>query len=393
MEIFFKSLTNREPKENEIIEDFEDLKIKLLNSKEYKNNLKNKKVISEKYILKLNENNYLNYCSNSRIILHNYFFSKITREQCTKLSNLNKFGSCGLPKNEAHEKAEIFFSNFFDTILNIEDNNIPQNQDILEDNNIPQNQDILDNNHIPHNHHRIWITSNETPYECDESIINIYIKSLDAFDNSWTHYFWCLDASKIPLTIKKLKEKNIIIIEFLNLIESFRTCKIFWNLYNQNYFTFCSDFIRMEIVNLYGGLYMDLGTEVTQNFNHYINNFDYIFYYEMFTKSVIGIPDICMMALKKNSKLLETYLNIYKEFEFLPEDIKNIYSSSEGFVYLKGSFFLLSLINSEADNKTKILYFNGENHFNIKHQNTWKNQPKFGNSFFEQYSKKNILTL
>ena len=375
MDSYFNGFLNRNSSsEEKILKTFEEIKTYCLNTQEYKNGIRKKFNLPLEYMEYINEINFNLFIENKTLIIDNYLISLQDYKQCEPLTSTGIFGECGLEKNEALVKREKLFRNFLEEILNTTSKISSQT------------------NRIPHIHHRLWITSNSNPSEISIEILNKYLNSIDTFDKTWIHYFWCIDTRKIPKTINYIinSGKNIIINEIFNedygLGKNFKSKVWFWKLYNLKFFTFSSNFLRIELLNKYGGIYFDLGFEIIKDFNLYIDNFDYIFYYHKIN-SIIAFPDITFFAIYQNSNLFNKYLNILEKFDNLKENIKNIFFTKGGFPYLTGVFLLLSLINSEIHYKEKIIYLNDKSMFNLLQQSSWSGTCKFGNSNVLEFEK------
>lgn len=114
---------------------------------------------------------------------------------------------------------------------------------------------------IPLIMHKVWITSNDTPYEIPEDRLEHYVKESQKL-KEFRHIVWVMDAQKIPKSVKYLKNKgHIEIRELKEIWPEFRGKAVFNRLYKNNRFVACSDITRMNVVYLFGGVYADFGVE------------------------------------------------------------------------------------------------------------------------------------
>lgn len=357
MENLFNSIMRRDVLEEENLNfsSEEELKKKLVETKEYKYKVLQKKFLQKKYLEYVNSKNCNKFYDNFQLILENYQISQQNYKQCKSLTSI--YGNCGLEKSESSKKKEKLFVNFLQNVLSEESSNI---------------------NQIPHIQHRIWITCEENPYECPEEILQKYINSIKNFDNSWKHYFWCLNSLNIPKTIERLKNSGIIVMEIDKYLENYSTKEIFTYLLKEKLIGFSCNLIKNEIINKFGGIYFDMGFEVLKSLNYYLDNFDYLFYFHK-NNSIIGNPDFTCFASKPNSKLIKKYLNITKDFLIFPKEVKDIYSKGTGFIYLFGCFFFLALSVSEIEDDEKVIYINDKKYFELIQMGSWSGECKFGN--------------
>ena len=206
------------------------------------------------------------------------------------------------------------------------------------------------------------------------------------------HCLWVLDISKIPNTIKYIfnSGKKIIINEIFNedvgIGNNFKSRNWFWKLYNLKFFSKASNILRIEILNKFGGIYFDLGFHIINDFNYYIDNFNYIFYYHKFNNLVV-YPDITFFAIYPESNLINKYLNLFDNFDFLDNDTKNIFSTNIGFSAISGLYLLIVLFNSNIHTEEKILYFNDKRFYDLKQQSSWSGKCKFGGSNALEFEK------
>lgn len=355
MDRMFNALMLRSMKETENFENFSELKTYIFNSKEFLNLVQKKKSIPAEFLDLINEDNIVNYEKNRDLILHNYFLFNLKIKDNNDLYKLcSFFGYSFLDISEIKYNRKQLFLNFLNKILNPD----------------------VDSISIPHIHHRIWITSLENPCEYPEKELEKYVESINNFDESWTHYFWCLNPCDIPNMIKIINKcPKIIVRSLYEVLSEFKTVNLFWALHKKKYYTYCSDYCRLEIVNLFGGLYCDLGFEILKSPNFLVDNFDYTFYYHKIMKGVYNY-DVTFFCSKKKSEIIENHLFINSEILNYPGDLKNKFNNILGIISIK-LFLLFHLLNLKTCHN--ILFFHKEDIFNLVQQGSWFGECKFGN--------------
>jgi len=175
-------------------------------------------------------------------------------------------------------------------------------------------------NPIPYLTHRIWLTSNETPYEVPNDRLEMYFESLKQLKAAkWVHHFWCLNPDKIPKTIKILEQSgcDIQVHSLEEILPAMRGKDIFWRLYGGKYYTAASDVLRFNIVNLKGGLYSDFGVEYATDLTPYVERFDYLFGQEGF------IAGTSFLAATKNSVVISNLLRFLDGLNRVPAAFRN----------------------------------------------------------------------
>lgn len=241
-------------------------------------------------------------------------------------------------------------------------------------------------NVIPHISHRCWLTNPENPFEAPKDKLDNYINSCRTLNVTpgWTHYFWCLDPTKIPETIAYLQQANVgIIIKTLGDIYPHMQAKhVFDALMIDNRYTQASDIARMNIVNIFGGLYSDIGIEFTKNLSHLIDIYEYFFRVEEHNPKIPnsgGNLDFSFFAAPKFSAILTSYFNILKNIHLLSLDAKNIVPHPHQQLAWAGCNNFMSFIDSVLSFKCPI-FFCGENcGIKMNRLGSWYHQGKFGN--------------
>ena len=176
-------------------------------------------------------------------------------------------------------------------------------------------------NRIPHITHRTWLTSTKAPCEAPRKRLKAYIQSLKILRGAdWEHNFWCINPSDIPKTIKTLKDSGFLIrIRKAEEVFSEMKAKHVYDAYcKDDQYCFASDILRQNIVNLYGGVYSDLGTWFRYDLTPFLDAYDFIF-----TDRTTYI-DQCFFAYKKNSFIINKYLGILDTLYKLPSKTQGL---------------------------------------------------------------------
>lgn len=180
---------------------------------------------------------------------------------------------------------------------------------------------------IPLITHRMWITPNHAPHEAPEIGLTRYIESVRFLKDkgNYTHYFWCLDKSKIPLTLARLKNSEVghlIKIRELKEIEpkikGLKTIKL---LIRERYFVAATDFIRTNLVFLFGGIYTDLPWTFKTDITPLLRNYDYLV--RITKEGPMNLYlDKNLLAAKKGDASLGQWLRLMDNFTQIPLAIR-----------------------------------------------------------------------
>lgn len=139
-------------------------------------------------------------------------------------------------------------------------------------------------NKIPKVIHYFWFGNNELP--------DIFKKCL----NSWKKY--CPDYE-----IKLWTEENFDV----NIIPYCRQA------YEQKKYAFVSDYARLYILYLYGGIYLDIDVEMLKNIDNLLTNECFMGFEER-EKVAPGL----IIGATKGNEIIKNIMNIYEEFGKLP---------------------------------------------------------------------------
>jgi hypothetical protein len=167
---------------------------------------------------------------------------------------------------DVFEKYEhLNFLEFQDHLQAIYDENAPE---IL----IDRNPNILNENpKIPLITHHIWLTNPDNPKNMEEDYIKWMENSvkLNPVKDGWQHYLWVQDKKLLPDLVERLSKNNSIVIRELteDILSKMVNRTEFENaLYVKNKVGMASDILRVELLNIFGGFYLDTDYEALQSF-------------------------------------------------------------------------------------------------------------------------------
>lgn len=133
---------------------------------------------------------------------------------------------------------------------------------------------------IPCITHKIWVTSDENPIEMPQYYIRWYENSIkhNSTDEGWLHYIWIENKNKLPEFAKKLEgHPSIKIMELdKDLPEALITGDTYRQAIKKKQFGKASDILRLEILNQYGGWYLDTDIELYQSLKPYGKVYDMV---------------------------------------------------------------------------------------------------------------------
>ena len=304
----------------------------------------------------------------SLIMNDNLRIAKTYYPQVLQIAEMNEHGTCGLPRNEALEKKQKISVHSCRAFL------------------FP-----VRINRIQHHHHRTWVTNNGT--ECPEDLLMHFINSVKTFDEhkfekKWEHHFWCLDKQKIPHTIEFLTRHNpsIKIHEIEKEIPQMRTRSAIQKLIDANFYTISKNLISFEIINAFGGVHFDMGFHVKKDMTHFIDCYDYLFYYHSNETRHGNFPDLTFFAAPAQSKIISTFLSIFENLHRASDAVKALFTGGWNTMHYVGVGVLHPLIDSEVDEQTKILYLRESSYFDANRQGSWCGFCKFGNKNIYDYA-------
>lgn len=225
---------------------------------------------------------------------------------------------------------------------------------------------------IPHDSHRCWLTSPHQPYEIPDDKLAINIASMQMLSkkfNDWNHHFWCIDPTKIPKTIETLKkaaiEYNLKII--IHVIDEIKDKMLAYHVYqgilDDNRYANANDILRLNIINIYGGLYVDIGMQFNYDLTPIIDSYEYLWWIHP-----NGYLDTGIFACGKNNKILNMQLNLLDKLYLLSDEIKQITEKTletpKNFynqLAWTGCLLLMAIIDSICSGEEKMFFLiNGE---------------------------------
>lgn len=232
-----------------------------------------------------------------------------------------------------------------------------------------------DINLIPKITHKIWLTNPLNPYEIPEHTLNLAIKSYQNLksEDGWRHLFWTNTPSNIPLSIEKLKNEGVEIhnIDELNTQACF---KIVLAYINQHMFPFACDILRIQVVNLFGGIYTDMGWIISPNINNIISKFEYVFNGEFYDKGIISHNFIATYPESHILRFILDHLtNPANIIHYL--NINGVHSLVE----VTSPRMFTAIFGALSSEHTKLLLITeSEQTFTRYHHESWLGECKFG---------------
>lgn len=235
-------------------------------------------------------------------------------------------------------------------------------------------------NVIPHISHRCWLTNPNNPFETPTDKLNYYINSCRTLNvtEGWQHYFWCLDPTKIPKTIAYLQQANVgIVIKSLSdIYPSMQARHVFEAYLEDGRYTNANDLSRMEILNIFGGFYCDIGIELNRNLTSIIDSFEYLCLHNR----ECGHLDLGLIGLQPFSEMSQAYLQLVSNLKALPAAAKAITPSSELQFCWLGCNYWMSYLDSKMPSNTKIFLVEYKSPLiNLHRLQSWGTTPSFGN--------------
>lgn len=249
---------------------------------------------------------------------------------------------------------------------------------------------------IPLITHRVWVTPAKNPHEVPAFALERYLESVRFLKDKgdYTHYFWCLNKKDIPQTMRTLKESDvghlIKVREISEIWPQIRSKHHIKYLMDNNYYTSASDYIRVNVVYLYGGIYTDMPWLFKQDITPLLNNFNYLVHIAKFRDDDLML-DKNLMAAQKGDTLLNHWLELMDKFHTIPQDIQELTPGlRRQLEWMMAAYtsFLPAIIEKDA-----LLLPIMEPVVEDRHFGSWnQDNKKFGNSNLEKATF-NLFTL
>lgn len=239
---------------------------------------------------------------------------------------------------------------------------------------------------IPFLHHRAWHTSEKTPRQIPDHILEKYINSMKvmhAANESWQNIFWCNKKDLIQPTISKLTDAcPWVEVREVKDLPNFIGKKYYDLLMSDNRYTNANDIFRLSLIHAMGGIYLDLGFEVKNDISCWLHTYDGIV--SMYSTGAI---DHHVLGMAPLNKFTESYLRRLQNPESISKKLISKWSSEPYFqqhLFFGASGFLVDILEraTEAD---KFLLVPEENPF-IKRNamQSWFSGNSFGNTPVER---------
>ena len=143
------------------------------------------------------------------------------------------------------------------------------------------------------------------------------------------HYVWLGQNPKDKFVLEKIESwkkfcPDYEIIEWNETNFDLNTCKYALDAYNQKKYAFASDYIRIKVLNEFGGLYLDTDVELIKPVDEILQG----------NKSVIGFETKSYLATnfiyaEPHQEWLEKLLKYYQKTDFVLKKSKNTNKNNE----------------------------------------------------------------
>jgi mannosyltransferase OCH1-like enzyme len=234
------------------------------------------------------------------------------------------------------------------------------------------NEDI-----IPRIIHRIWLTKNK---ELGTDQLECIKHAYDFLYPHWQFILWTNNISAIPQSIEYLR-RNCPALQVQDIYQSNiklgkRTRHIVDAFIQDRRFAHAKDILAVNIIYTYGGLCMDLGVVIKQDFTNIINAYDLAFYY--FLEPTVNSPpdwydahiEIPIVGGKKNNNLFERWLNDLENAKYKQYD-KTYFATPTNQLVFTATEYLSYLLNAYGSHN-KVLFLPEHFYINLKsHSETW----------------------
>jgi hypothetical protein len=231
---------------------------------------------------------------------------------------------------------------------------------------------------IPRIIHRIWLTKDR---ELNTDQLQCIKKTYDLLHPHWYSIFWTNNLSAIPQSIQFLKQEcpdlEIRNIHDFDLPFGNRVRNIFDAFMKEKRYANAKDLLATSIIYKYGGLCIDLGVFIEQDFTDLIDNYEIAFYYHFTTESFRPPPDwydthieIPIIGGKKNSELFQRWLNDLEMAKYKQYN-KTYFATPGNQLVFTGTEYLAYMLNAYFSH-SKVLFL--PNHFYVNrahHLDSW----------------------
>jgi len=134
-------------------------------------------------------------------------------------------------------------------------------------------------NRIPLITHRIWLTNDVTPQSLPEHNFAYLENSIlpNPTNGGWKHILWIESKEKLPeLTKRLINHSSITLKEIKDLEDNFISGDLYKKALSAGHFGKATDILRLEILNKFGGYYMDTDYEVFQSLKPFSKVYDLV---------------------------------------------------------------------------------------------------------------------
>ena len=227
------------------------------------------------------------------------------------------------------------------------------------------------------------------------------------------HYVWVGDAPKSDLALKCIESwkkycPDYEIKEWGNDILSEIDNQYVKEAFEAKKWAFVSDYIRLYVLQKYGGVYLDTDLEITQNIDKFLEN-DFFMGHEIYEGKFSYLT--ALMASVPHNKIVEDILSVYKNIHFIengkldmtpnPKKFKNYFNSHFGIekIYAEKEIYLSSTekvypyyyfcVKEKHKDNYAVHHFNGS--WLDRNNYARKDKIKIGRYFFTTIKKTKFL--
>lgn len=247
------------------------------------------------------------------------------------------------------------------------------------------------NGTIPLKTHRLWLTSQENPFEADPHHLQSYVQSIKRLIAlPWEHHFWCLRADQIPKTIQFLKDSkaDIHIHELNEILPQMKGRHLYQAYYDHKHFCLASHIVRHNIVYLNGGIYANLGTLLQEDLTPFAKAYDHIWSSngKCLSQSFFGY--------QQNDPIIKAYLDSLDRLHQMPKAAKDLTPTFETQRFWCEEPHLMACIDKFSMDNIRFLFVpeGDKSLMTISHAQSWRRGNLFGNATILE-GKINILEI
>lgn len=230
---------------------------------------------------------------------------------------------------------------------------------------------------IPRILHRIWLTHDR---ECSTEQLETTRSTYELLYPHWTFIFWTNSPERIPNTIEYFRQHcphiQVRKIDYSN--------KIYQSFLKNSMFARAKDIVAMYILYEHGGLFVDMGVNITRDLTAVLSNYQLAFYFiesalckdlDICVQDLTSRIDICILACSSKEPLFKRWLDTIDTGAYKKYDRKYFNTNFKQHA-LTAVEYLYYLINAYCS-EYKILFLIENGYFTRFHLNSWVNHSIF----------------